>query len=533
MKHFVVFMILVFTIVYAQDYSGSYALITDPSTVLSIQTSNGRYTGTLSDSSNGDYHLEGILQGEYLEGYLTPSNPNYQKLVFVISVEGDKLILLAALMDENGQPDRDSAQSFEFVRKAGTTTTEAANNPLSTQANNSQNPLGGGQNSDPFSGFYKGNSFNLQLNQNANGYSGIISMNGQQYPLQAQQQNGQLVGEFTANGQNFSFTARLGANKLTFISDGQEYILEKQGGNGGSSPNPNPLQQTRTSQAGTVINLNQQYSAGTRLFSPATGVSFTVPQGYQAFYDPKFQGFLMKAQDNSNLILVEAVSTGTAEDLGFYTIESLASFISPNDPRFQTIQGPGWQGNILLASFVVADGTTLSGAARSGEAGNAAVAVSYGQDLSLVSRIAESFDFTNPQADIATMQQELAGAHLYHDESSDKYMSAPLYSSSTTVAGNSKFAYDFCSDGRFKHDYDNVSYISVNDSSGNLGMIGQTGDRGSKQGRWQLVSLLMGNPLLVMNTDGGEFLLRMLEKTNNGIYLDGVAYQVSQSEICR
>jgi len=534
MKLSLVFVVLLFAMVYAQDYSGTYALVTDPSTVLSIQTTNGKYLGKLSDSSNGDYRLDGVIQGEYLEGYLTPTNPDYSKLVFVISVEGDKLVLLAALMDENGQPDRDSAQSFEFVRKAGNNTT-AANNPLSTQTAKPQNPLSQGQNPDPFSGFYKGDSFDLQLKLNNNEYSGAIFMNGQQYPLQARQQNGQLVGEFSANGQNFSFTARLAANNLSFISDGQEYTLERQGGNdtGGSSQNPNPLKPTQANQAATVISLNQQYPAGTSLYSPSTGVSFTVPQGYQAFYDPKFQGFLMKAQDNSNLMLIEAVSTGTAEDLGFYTIESLASFISPSNPKFQAIQGPGWQGDILLASFAIADGTILSGAARTGEPGNAAVVVSYGQDLNLVSQIAQSFSFTRPQADISKMQQMLAGVHLYHDESTDKYMSAPLYSSSTTVAGNSKFSYDFCSDGRFQHDYDNVSYISVNDSSGNLGMIGQTGDRGSKRGRWQFVSLLMGNPLLVMGTDDGEFLLRMLEKTENGFYLDGVAFQQSRSEICQ
>lgn len=402
-------------------------------------------------------------------------------------------------------------------------------------------------------------STTISFQKQDGGYIGLLINEGkEEFSLEAIPQEDYIIGLLkgeAAGYQDLFFIAQLlqdgnlGLSIAPLDVDGnpiesqaQTYAFFRQSAQAGStaSSTENPLSTGSTSppQGATLITAGQTFPAGTTLFSPWTGVSFQVPTNHTGYFDEDYEAFLLIAQDNTNILLVEAASTAQAVDLGYYAIDALAEVLSPETPEFNFIDGPYQVGDSITSSFLIA-GDVYSVAVKQGPAGNSVVIMAYGtQAEQLVTTVNQSVQFTTPNSDVNTWKQQLAGFHLRSGSSSSSY-NPGQFGGGVSQAGSANFIYDFCSDGQYQHEYNDVSYVSVSDDAENMGGTGmmlasiQTGGQGSYIGTWNIISLLMGNPLLVLESDEGELFLHSVWETEDGAAIDNHSYQVSPSQLCR
>lgn len=432
MRILLTFLLMLLSLVFAQDYSGTFVQQDDPSTTISFQAQDGGYVGLLINEGKDEFPLEALPQEDYIFGLLSGERMGVGNLFFVAQLlEDGNLGLSIAPLDATGNPIESQAQTYAFVRQSAQPgiTTPSTENPLAAGAN---------------------------------------------------------------------------------------------------SPTQNA----------TPIASGQAFPAGTSLFSPWTGVSFQVPANHTGYFDEDYEAFILIAHDKSSLLLVEAASTAQAVDLGYYAIDALAEVLSPENPEFTFVDGPYQMGDLITGSFLIA-GDIYSAAVKQGIAGNAAVVLAYGKEAEqLVKTVSQSIQFTVPNSDVNTWKQRLAGLHLSADSSSSSY-NPGQFGDSVSQAGSASFIYDFCSNGQYQHEFNNVSYVSVTDYAENMGgtgmMLGsiKTGSQGSYLGTWNMVSLLMGNQLLVLESNQGELFLHSIWETEDGAAIDNRAYQVSPSQLCR
>ncbi len=101
---------------------------------------------------------------------------------------------------------------------------DAPHNPLQMPANN--NPLNVTAPS-LYQGTFSNGSLQLELHTQTSHYTGNIRFNGQQYPLQAQEQQGVLQGYFQdQQGHRFYFSVQHQGDFLDFETDGQQFTLQ-------------------------------------------------------------------------------------------------------------------------------------------------------------------------------------------------------------------------------------------------------------------------------------------------------------------
>ena len=226
MKTWLIVIVWLISLALAQDYDGIYVQQDDPSTVITLQTQNEGYVGTLLNSGTDEFGIEAFVQNGYLTGYLRGESIGFNDLFFLAELSPDGLNLVVAPVDEQGNPIESEAKAYSFVRQGVST---EAQQPLASKmpTATTTNPLAQPNGSDVFAGDYQGQAFNLSLEASATGYSGFILMQGQTYPVTAQATASTLTGNFLANGQTFSFQAVLSGTTLSLISDGQTYTLSK------------------------------------------------------------------------------------------------------------------------------------------------------------------------------------------------------------------------------------------------------------------------------------------------------------------
>ena len=83
-----------------------------------------------------------------------------------------------------------------------------------------------------FAADFKGNftdaKLSVELTPAADGkYAGSITLNGQHFPLKATAEGSKLAGTFIASGTDFAFSATLEADRLTLVSEGHTYTLDR------------------------------------------------------------------------------------------------------------------------------------------------------------------------------------------------------------------------------------------------------------------------------------------------------------------
>jgi hypothetical protein len=122
-------------------------------------------------------------------------------------------------------------QNRDSTRAEAALTGKAAPAPKPAPAINAGgNPLGGAAEGASYSGKFADGTLTLDL-QGAGPFSGTITRGQDVYPATASVKGGQLEGSFQAGGQNYTFTATLSGDTLTFKTGEKTYTLKKQTGN--------------------------------------------------------------------------------------------------------------------------------------------------------------------------------------------------------------------------------------------------------------------------------------------------------------
>ena len=282
------FVLLSLSLALAQTFTGNY-LLQDDVVKLTLEQNGTRVIGQLT--GNGlSFDLEGELNPDNSTtayGYLFTDDNKY---LFAIVLEEPVLNMILFSILDNGEPDPDDTETFVFNRidylgpnvgnsnkqtqatnpSAAATETSPVTNTAQTTAPNrlptinsptnttatatntqtqtdvTQNPVGSNplaptpanstgtamQNplvrADPFIGVFEGDGLKLVLNKNGASYSGSLDFRGNSYPLTAVKKANGLVGSFKSGDKYFSFSAAIDSTKLTLVSDGAIYTLEKQ-----------------------------------------------------------------------------------------------------------------------------------------------------------------------------------------------------------------------------------------------------------------------------------------------------------------
>ncbi len=224
MRH-IVFLLLVLSWGLAQEYSGTFVQQDDPSTSIQFEAKADGFVGSLINGGTAEFPLEAFRQEDYLVGLLYGESAGFEDLFFIAQLLQDGTLgLVVAPLDANGDPIESEALEYSFLRQGGVPAVgSTVPNPL---AEAQANPLA--SQTDVFAGDYVGQAFSLSLQTSVSGYSGFISMNAQNYPLEAQAVGTTLTGSFVANGQSFAFEASLSGATLSLLTDGQSYTLSKQ-----------------------------------------------------------------------------------------------------------------------------------------------------------------------------------------------------------------------------------------------------------------------------------------------------------------
>ena len=493
---------------------GQYQSEAEQGTALLIVRQNGeQVSGTLSGSATGSF--EGSWDGQVATGLMTIMiDGSSLTLVFGMEPSANGLILALADIDPVTQEAKmDTLTSFEYQRVAQANTNPLKPTPQESQ--NASNPLAQGA---KFAGDFANENLELSLRPAANGYEGTLTVSGQSFMVFAQEQAGQLFGSF---GEGFSFSASLQGEILSLSSDGATYQLQRQTTNASA----NPLANTNTTPpAGSEIQANRQYLSGETLNSSVSGVSFTIPQGFTGIYEASEQIFAMIAQDQSSLIVVEAASNATAEELASALLDTVAASFG-DDVQASLVAGPNQQGDSLTITYLV-NGNTLHAAARQGTSGNSIVFVGYSASASIsqtIDHLLGSSTLTTPQADNNNLA--LGGTDFYSNRS-DSYFS-PGGVGDGSMAGQTERYYSFCSDGNYGFQYSSETFMSV-EGAGSL----SSRDSDAHQGHWRLTRTLMGHMALILEASDGRFFTPKLEQVAEGFVIDGYLFQASISQQC-
>jgi len=404
-------------------------------------------------------------------------------------------------------------------------------------------------------------------------YVGTLLNEGtDEYNVQALVQGGYLQGLFSSNYLTLGFYAQLTAEGMNLAvapvneqgqiveSDVQAYVFLRQGETSTEQTTPNPLAAVPTQSTsevtvstdgmtttpvpsaggtpvGTTIAIGQQYAAGATLYSPQTGVTFTVPTNHTAFYDSDWGGIVLRAQDGSGILAMEAASHASAENLSDFAVNFLGRLLSgkseSDEIAIELVQGPVQNGELIEATIYL-EGELISVATQDGAFGNSAVVFGYGPNAQVVvQELGRSFQFVQPNNQVDEWKELLAGLRLeLEGGSSSSDFSGNGVTGSVSMAGEASYVYDFCGNGRFQYEFDDRTLASVGGAAGDLVGTIEMGDSGSYLGNWRLVSLHMGSPILVLETDDGEVVTHIIETTEQGAYFDKKQFVASQSPLC-
>ncbi|MCP5050073.1 MAG: hypothetical protein GY940_23105 [bacterium] len=150
------------------------------------------------------------------------------------------------------------------------------------------------QGNDPFNGTFSNAQITLSL-QGANGqYRGNVRFEGQSYGVSARKANtNTIAGVYNYNGQNIQFQAVLQGTTLTIYSQGQSYILQRQGGasqpSQGMNPGASPTQRPASGGKGAMRN-------------DEWGMTFKTPAGWTAKLTES--GYVLGSNNQKGLMII-------------------------------------------------------------------------------------------------------------------------------------------------------------------------------------------------------------------------------------
>ncbi len=227
------------------DFTGTYSLTADRGTrleLLLVQDRGGGISGSLR-SDAGSFELAGYIEQNVIVGtvHLDREPVDFQAYLdgahLVVSLGGAPAGRLAYLPVGELLFTKELADSYDYGTRP-----RSGNDPLQGRDPlGSGNPLApyGGNATLSFTGTFSDGHVVLELRGGGSAYSGHLSIDGRDYPIQARIQENVLVGSFSNQLQRFEFVATRDQRGLVLESEGQSYYLLHQEDFG---PAPSPFQ---------------------------------------------------------------------------------------------------------------------------------------------------------------------------------------------------------------------------------------------------------------------------------------------------
>jgi hypothetical protein len=218
----------------AQDYSGTYSVASPQGGTVTLnlsQDASGSLTGTMA-GSGVQFQVEGMIE----EGIAVGAMYNQEGgVLFEAQLQGNELLLSLFDVGPDGTPNYEQAREVVMTR-SGAAVAPGVGAPSRGNPVGAGNPLAGG--GDPFTGDYSGEGIALSLQGRGGTYTGTMTFQGTDYPVNASAAGSHLSGSFSAGGQSYSFEADLVGDQLSLASGGTTYSLARQGGGGATPANP-------------------------------------------------------------------------------------------------------------------------------------------------------------------------------------------------------------------------------------------------------------------------------------------------------
>lgn len=269
---------------------------------------------------------------------------------------------------------------------------------------------------------------------------------------------------------------------------------------------------------------NVQFTSGQQASSPAVGVEFIIPEGYNGYYEPEIGGLIL--QNGGQTLAVMGVSQGDVETVGHIVSDLIAELGIELIPQAVNRVSQ----NRLEASFsawVEGQLKTLVGTVIQGNAGNTMAFVGMGangQEVQLqqtISSLINDIKWGQPQANAAS--QQLRGLALYRTGGSSDGRSGV---GGFTAVSETKEQIDFCSNGMYRYASQSQSFFSVEGAS----MPSSSQD--NHQGNWWVVADLGGNTHVYLESSNGNYYLWPIYEAGDGAKMNEKQYSAARSQLC-
>ena len=281
-----------------------------------------------------------------------------------------------------------------------------------------------------------------------------------------------------------------------------------------------------TSSSADPIEEGRVYEAGTRLESPWSGVSFVVPAGFNAAYDPESEGVYM--QKGTTLLMVWGLSEATAEQIASLALLMIreqgvgVEMVSRQDPDAQTVHAE------LTTASEFGTGS-LVGTARHSAEGNALAMFALslqGDDPNLASYVSAVSETIRWSAPMAKEYREALAGRTFQGAGYDSAYSQGGAGNYGSFAGENKTVLSFCSQDRYGYMIDATTIMSIEGASV------RSEDRDAHSGAWNLILGLAGNGYLMLDSDRGDTFEWSFRETEAGLHINGIVYAPGQESLC-
>lgn len=268
---------------------------------------------------------------------------------------------------------------------------------------------------------------------------------------------------------------------------------------------------------------NTPYRAGATVQSAATGISFTVPTGFQGAWDSDASGIVL--QDGSGKMLaVWGVSDGTVEGVA----DEVGSVLTQLGLQLAPHGAPTESNGLTTATFRVqsqAGAGFLAAALRKGPSGAVVAVAALGAEeaslASLSQEVARGATFGTVQA--AQWASRAAGLRFQGRSGSSNSSSGGVGSGS--YASQTDITLVLCRSGEYQLQSRSESYFSLDGMSASSSASGSGSD--AHQGRWMLVGDLIGRAFLVLESTDDRYFVWSVQENAQGVAINGTQYSAA------
>ncbi|MEZ4696550.1 MAG: hypothetical protein R2832_09050 [Rhodothermales bacterium] len=279
--------------------------------------------------------------------------------------------------------------------------------------------------------------------------------------------------------------------------------------------------------SGNLIESGRTWQAGTTLRSEFAGITFRIPEGFVAQYDPESSGVLMQRATDGVIVGVWGFSEASVDELGAAVVELIAK----QDVSLYPEKQERIDERSLDATFraVTPQGIgRLVGSVRQAETGNAIAVVALGSEQSgdlpdVVDVVTASVAWKQPSA---LEWKELLAGRAFTGSKNDSDYSSGGAGGYGSYASTDKSLLAFCDAETYAFSSESESYFSIDGASSS------SVSSDAHRGRWWLVADLAGQAFLILESTEGEGYRWPVSEGETGLIVNGRTYQPTNEHGC-